>query len=73
MRVLRTPVRKRNCHSPLKHSKVGFSVNQTVDNLKPVEGLDKTDKEHLREIRIIKGLAPFVTAFQTFANKVLIW
>lgn len=37
------------------------------------ELLHKTDKEHLREIRIIKGLPPFVTAFQLYANKVLIW
>lgn len=35
--------------------------------------LHKTDTEHLREIRIIKGMTPFVTAFQLFANKALIW
>ncbi len=37
------------------------------------ELLHKTDDQQLREIRIIKGLAPFVTAFQLFANKALIW
>ena len=35
--------------------------------------LHKTDTEHLREIRVIQGMIPFVTAFQLFANKALIW
>lgn len=37
------------------------------------EMLHRGDKQFMREIRIIKGLAPFVTAFQLFANKALIW
>jgi len=37
------------------------------------ELLQKTDAEHLREIRIMEGLSPFNTAFQLFANKVIIW
>lgn len=37
------------------------------------ELLHETDEKHLREIRIIKGMTPFVTAFQLFANKALIW
>jgi hypothetical protein len=31
------------------------------------------DTEHLREIRIIKDLDPFVTGFQLYANKAFIW
>ncbi len=37
------------------------------------EMLHKEDKEHLREIRIIKGLDPFITGFQLYANKAFIW
>jgi sugar-specific transcriptional regulator TrmB len=35
--------------------------------------LKKSDTQELREIRILKGLAPFVTSFQLFANKAIIW
>jgi len=31
------------------------------------------DKEELRETKILKGLWPFSTSFQLFANKVIIW
>lgn len=37
------------------------------------EMLHKTDKENLREIRIINGMDPFVTGFQLYANKAFIW
>ncbi len=37
------------------------------------EMLHRGDKQFMREIRVIKGLTPFVTAFQLFANKALIW
>jgi sugar-specific transcriptional regulator TrmB len=35
--------------------------------------LKKSDPESLREIRIVKGMSPFITAFQLFANKAIIW
>lgn len=38
-----------------------------------VEELKTKDKEELRETRILKGAWPFITSFQVFANKVVIW
>lgn len=35
--------------------------------------LQKDDANQLREIRILKGIRPFATSFQLFANKVIIW
>jgi sugar-specific transcriptional regulator TrmB len=35
--------------------------------------LQKYDAQELREIRVIKGLVPFTTSFQLFANKAIIW
>ena len=35
--------------------------------------LKKTDAEELRETRVLKGEAPFVTLYQVYANKVLLW
>jgi HTH-type transcriptional regulator, sugar sensing transcriptional regulator len=35
--------------------------------------LKQKDEEELRETRILKGAWPFVTSFQLFANKVVIW
>lgn len=37
------------------------------------EILRPQDKEELRETRILKGAWPFLTSFQLFANKVVIW
>ncbi|MBP6084718.1 hypothetical protein KA517_00575 [Candidatus Gracilibacteria bacterium] len=35
--------------------------------------LQRADKKELRETRVLVGLAPFETAFQLFANKVILW
>ena len=56
-----------------KREERGIFVKSLLLPDEDAEMLHKTDKEHLREIRIIKGLAPFVTAFQLYANKALIW
>lgn len=37
------------------------------------EKLRATDKEEMRETRILKVKLPFATSFQLFANKVIIW
>ena len=37
------------------------------------EALKSKDAVELREIRILKGVKPFVTSFHLFANKVIIW
>lgn len=37
------------------------------------ETLKSTDSKELRETRILQGIVPFVTSFQLFANKVIIW
>lgn len=44
--------------------------------LLPSEDADKlksSDKQELRETRIVNGMQPFVTSFQLFANKVILW
>ena len=44
--------------------------------LLPCDEADKVkskDTDELRETRILKGAVPFVTSFQLFANKALIW
>lgn len=33
----------------------------------------KEDKRYIRETRVLKEIAPFITAFQLYANKVIIW
>lgn len=40
---------------------------------KEAEMLQKNDQKELRETRILRGANPFVTSFQIFANKVIIW
>lgn len=37
------------------------------------ESLRENDRKELRETRFFEGQAPFVTSFQLFANKVIIW
>ncbi len=37
------------------------------------ETLKKDDQQEMRETRVMNSAAPFVTSFQLFANKVLIW
>jgi sugar-specific transcriptional regulator TrmB len=37
------------------------------------ENFELSDREQLRETRILKDSAPFITSFQLFANKVAIW
>ena len=56
-----------------KREERGIFIKSLLLPSEEAEMLHKTDKEHLREIRIINGLTPFVTAFQLFANKAIIW
>ncbi len=56
-----------------KREERGIFIKSLLLPSEEAEMLHKTDPEHLREIRIIQGLAPFVTAFQLFANKAIIW
>lgn len=56
-----------------KREERGIFIKSLLLPSEEAEMLHKTDPEHLREIRIIKGLSPFVTAFQLFANKAIIW
>lgn len=56
-----------------KREERGIFIKSLLLPSEEAEMLHKSDPEHLREIRIIQGLAPFVTAFQLYANKALIW
>lgn len=40
---------------------------------KDLEDYMSRDKEEMRETRVLKAKLPFVTAFQLFSNKVIIW
>ena len=51
----------------------GMFIKSLVLPSAEAELLQKDDAHEMREIRIIKGLVPFVTAFQLFANKAIIW
>lgn len=53
--------------------KKGIFIKSLLLPSEEAELLHKTDDQQLREIRIIREMAPFVTAFQLFANKALIW
>ncbi|OHA88080.1 MAG: hypothetical protein A2653_02675 [Candidatus Zambryskibacteria bacterium RIFCSPHIGHO2_01_FULL_43_25] len=56
-----------------KRESRGIFVKSLLLPSEEAEFLHKTDIEHLREIRILQGMSPFVTAFQLYANKSLIW
>ena len=56
-----------------KREERGIFIKSLLLPSEEAEMLHKTDPEHLREIRIIQGLTPFVTAFQLFANKAIVW
>lgn len=53
--------------------KRGIFIKSLLLPSEEAELLKKDDAQELREIRIIKGLIPFVTGFQLFANKAIIW
>jgi len=53
--------------------KKGLFINSLLFPDEDAETLHKTDKEEMREIRIMKGFTPFTTSFQIFANKVIFW
>ncbi len=40
---------------------------------KDADQLKATDEKEMRETRILHGIPPFVTSFQLFANKVILW
>lgn len=56
-----------------KRKERGIFVKSLLLPDEDAEMLHKTDSENLREIRIIKGMDPFVTGFQLYANKAFIW
>lgn len=56
-----------------KREERGIFVKSLLLPSEESKSLQAKDATHLREIRIIEGLTPFVTAFQLFANKALIW
>lgn len=56
-----------------KRKERGIFIKSLLLPDEDAEMLHKTDKENLREIRIINGLDPFITGFQLYANKAFIW
>jgi sugar-specific transcriptional regulator TrmB len=56
-----------------EREKKGIFIKSLLLPSDEAKSLQEKDPEHFREIRIIKGMAPFGTAFQLFANKALIW
>lgn len=56
-----------------KREERGIFIKSLLLPSEEAEMLHKMDTEHFREIRIMQGLSPFVTAFQLFANKAIIW
>ncbi len=51
----------------------GIRINALVLPSDDAETLRSTDAKELRETRILHDIAPFVTSFQLFANKVILW
>jgi sugar-specific transcriptional regulator TrmB len=50
-----------------------IKVNALFFPFEKMEQTIKKDKNEFRESRILKEAAPFITSFQIFANKVIIW
>lgn len=53
--------------------KRGIKIQALLLPSDDAETLRSTDKKELRETRFLKEAAPFVTGFQLFANKVILW
>lgn len=56
-----------------KRVKKGIHTKALLLPSKDAEMLQAKDVEELRETRILKGVAPFVTVYYLYANKAIIW
>ena len=56
-----------------KRKKRGIWIKALILPDETTKKVKELDKEYLRETRILKDMTPFVTSFQLFANKVIIW
>lgn len=56
-----------------ERNKKGIKIRSLLLPSEEAATLMPDDDKELREIRVVRGLVPFVTGFQLFANKVIIW